>query len=56
MSPSTFRGDRLPASASLTDVVLDPLFENAHVGGLFSDFPDACANFLQTHRRLPGPR
>jgi len=56
MSPSTFRVDRLPAFASSTDVVLDALFEKARVCGLFSDFTDPCANLLQTHRRLPGPR
>jgi hypothetical protein len=56
MSLFTFRVDRLPAFASSTDVVLDTLFENAHVGGLFSDFPDPCVNWLQTHRRLFGPR
>jgi hypothetical protein len=56
MSPSTFRVDRLAAFASLTDVVLDALFKKARVGSLFSDFPDPCANLLQTHRRLPEPR
>jgi hypothetical protein len=46
----------VPAFASSTDLVLDALFEKARVDGLSSDFPDACVNWLQTHRRLPGPR
>jgi len=46
----------VPAFASSTDVVIDAFFEKARVGGLFSDFLDACVNWLQTHRRLPGPR
>jgi glycerophosphoryl diester phosphodiesterase len=54
--PYTFRVDRLPAFASSTDVVLGALFEEARVDGLFSDFPDACVNWLRTPRRLPGPQ
>jgi len=54
--PPTFRVDRLPAFAPSTDVVLDALFEKARVGGLSSDFPDPCVNWLQTRRRLSGPR
>lgn len=54
--PYTFRVDRLPVFATSADAALDALFGVARVDGLFSDFPDACVNWLRDHPPAPRPR
>jgi glycerophosphoryl diester phosphodiesterase len=46
--PYTFRKDELPRCVASSDDLLDILFHQAQVDGLFSDFPDLCVEFLQT--------
>lgn len=44
--PYTFRADVLPAYANTFEQVLQIFFEDAHVDGIFTDFPDLAASFL----------
>ncbi len=44
--PYTVRADRLPAWAGSVDELYDVLYNQAHVDGLFTDFPDKAVHFL----------
>lgn len=47
----TLRVDELPKSVSSTDELLNRLFKEAGVDGLFSDFPDVGLRWLAAHPR-----
>ncbi len=47
--PYTLRTDELPKFASSTDDLLDVLFREAGVDGLFTDFPDVVVRWLAAH-------
>ncbi len=45
--PYTFRSDELPATVESADDLMELLFIEAKVDGLFSDFPDTCVEWLR---------
>jgi len=49
--PYTFRVDGLPAGIS-ADLLLDTLFNQIGVDGIFSDFPDVSRDFIRTRVKL----
>ena len=49
--PYTLRIDELPKFAKSPDDLLDLLFHQAHVDGLFSDFPDVAVQWLKQNTK-----
>ncbi len=49
--PYTLRIDDLPASVSSADDLMDVLFNQAEVDGLFSDFPDVTRQWVHANRQ-----
>lgn len=45
--PYTLRSDDLPPYAPTSEALLDLLFGQAKIDGLFTDFPDVCVNWLR---------
>lgn len=45
--PYTLRSDDLPAFAPTSEALLDLLFGQAKIDGLFTDFPDVCLDWLK---------
>jgi glycerophosphoryl diester phosphodiesterase len=48
--PYTFRTDQLPPNAPAAAAVLDALFDQVKVDGIFSDFPDVVVEYRQSRR------
>jgi glycerophosphoryl diester phosphodiesterase len=47
--PYTFRSDSLPAGVRSTTELLELLFRDLEVDGVFTDFPDTVVDFLRDH-------
>jgi len=48
--PYTVRADALPPYAKNVDALYGILYQQAHVDGLFTDFPDKAVSYLQQHK------
>ena len=53
--PYTFRIDQPPSFSRSADAALLAIFAAAAVDGLFTDFPDVCARWLQEHPPVSRP-
>lgn len=49
--PYTLRADALPPYATDMNQLLDIMYNQANVDGLFSDFPDMAVKFLEKQKQ-----